>query len=128
MKKEYTKPLVEIEGFVPDEYVAFCGMTEDGTWLVGNGVISEHLAYNRFPAGQEEFSGDDTLEGPFTIYMGSFYRNGELDSPDSTHLGHESMSVYDEVVTCVRYDGPGGDYSKEPWGYHYHFAEVSNHS
>lgn len=126
VKKVYVKPEMEVELFTPNEYVAFCGMTEGGTWLVGNGVIVKHNAYTRFPAGQEGYNGDDRLEGPYTIYEGAFYKNGELDKPDSTHLGHESEEVFDEVVTCVRGDEDGG--SKSPWGYHYHFAQVSNFS
>ena len=53
--------------------------------------------------------------------MGSFYRDKEMQFPDATANGHEEQEDYGPKE-CVR------ENDKSPWGYHYHFTNVSNHS
>lgn len=65
---------------------------------------------------------DDILSDPREIYMGTFYRDKEMQIPDSTHLGHEDEIENWGEMQCVRGD------NHSPWGYHYHFLEVTNRS
>lgn len=124
MKKLYRKPEVEIEGFVPNEYVAACeGRLEDGEWIIFGDNVHKETAYHRTPAGIGDYTQDDILDNPRTIYMGSFYRkDGTEIQPDATGGGHEFIEDFGENP-CVE-----GNKSKSPWGYHYHFIEVANNS
>ena len=53
--------------------------------------------------------------------MGAFYHDKELLHPDSTANGHQEAEDFGEKE-CVR------ETDKSPWGYHYHFTEVTNRS
>lgn len=64
---------------------------------------------------------DDAISNPHKIYMGAFYHDKELLHPDSTANGHEEAEDFGEKE-CVR------ETDKSPWGYHYHFTEVTNRS
>lgn len=131
MKREYQKLELEVERFVPNEYVAVCeGMIEDENgnpiWIVFGSDVRKEIAYDRQP--DEIGDGnvmDDIIDwaNPKKIYLGSFYRqDGTLIIPDATGGGHEFVEDWGPNP-CVR-----GDASKSPWGYHYHFLEVKNNS
>lgn len=120
MKKKWKEPKLTVQHFVPNEYVSACGTLEDGTVLYAENIRIE-TAWERIPAGIENYIQDDGISNPHKIYMGSFYQDKEMLIPDSTANGHEEQEDYGPKK-CVQED------SKSPWGYHYHFKEVSNHS
>ncbi len=122
-KRVWEDPIIMIEPFVANEYVAACGIFEDGTVLYTDGTIEIWDAYTRTPAGRDDWSGDDILsETPVKVYRGSFYKtrlpDGTLADPDSTQYGHEEERTLGPK-TCVY------NVDKEPWAYHYHFKEVT---
>lgn len=124
MKKVYISPVMEIENFVPNEYVAVCmGQIADGEWIIFGDDVHKETAYHREPANIPNYTQDDELSDPQTIYMGSFYRkDGTEIKPDATGGGHEFEDSFGPL-DCVR-----GDAAKSPWGYHYHFMQVANNS
>ena len=120
MKKQWKEPKFVVQHFVSNEYVSVCGTLDGGTILYAANIEVE-TAWERTPAGIENYIEDDILSNPHTIYRGSFYRDKEMQIPDSTANGHEEQEDYGPKE-CVQ----GRD--KSPWGYHYHFTDVSNHS
>lgn len=120
MKKKWREPKFMIQHFVPNEYVSVCGTLDDGTILYAANIEIE-TAWKRTPAGIENYIQDDEISNPHTIYRGSFYRDKEMQVPDSTANGHEEQEDYGPMK-CVQ------EVSKSPWGYHYHFIDVSNRS
>ena len=58
---------------------------------------------------------------PILARVGAFYHDKELLHPDSTANGHEEAEDFGEKE-CVR------EADKSPWGYHYHFTEITNRS
>lgn len=119
-KKKWIKPETKIQRFMPNEYISVCGELEDGTVLYSASIRIE-TAYERTPAGIENYVQDDIISNPHTIYMGSFYRDKELTMPDSTAHGHQEQIDFGPKE-CVQ------EGNKSPWGYHYHFIKVSDHS
>lgn len=120
MKKKWKEPEILVQKFVPNEYVSACGILGDGTVLYSANIRKE-IAYQREPAGLKNYVQDDTIFDPHKIYMGAFYRDKELTQPDSTQNGHQEQEDYG-AKECVR------EIDKSPWGYHYHFIDVTNHS
>ena len=120
MKKQWKEPKLVIQHFVPNEYVSVCGTLDDGTILYAAN-IEIVTAWERIPAGIHNYIQDDILSNPHKIYRGSFYRDKEMKEPDATANGHEEQEDYGPKE-CVR------ENDKSPWGYHYHFTDVSNHS
>lgn len=119
--KKWKAPKETVQRFEPCGYISACGILEDGTILYTNETVKEELAYNRTPAGQAGVIDDDELSNEHKIYMGSFYRDKEMQIPDSTHLGHVEQEDWG-ALECVRGD------NKSPWGYHYHFLKVTGRS
>lgn len=131
MKMKYEKPTMNMEAFMANEYVAFCGMIDDGTWLIGRGVINKEDAFNRmYDPNAEGLVIKDRLYKQHTIYMGSFYRQIDTDGDgvwdteveDATQYGHKEEVDWINAKNCVR------EVDTLPWGYHYHFVKTSNHS
>ena len=120
MKKQWKEPKLVVQHFVPNECVSACGTLDDGTILYAAN-IEIVTAWERTPAGTENYIQDDILSNPHKIYRGSFYRDKEMQFPDATANGHEELEDYGPKE-CVR------ENDKSPWGYHYHFTNVSNHS
>lgn len=120
MKRKWEEPKVIIQKFTPNEYISSCGVLEDGTVLYSANIKIE-TAWNRKPDGIEGYVLDDAISNPHKIYMGAFYHDKELLHPDSTANGHEEAEDFGEKE-CVR------EVDKSPWGYHYHFTEVTNRS
>lgn len=122
-KKQWVTPRCTVQQFEPNEYISVCGTLEDGTVLYGPSVeIAE--AWNRTPAGISNYVDDDELSNPHTIYMGSFYyydKDGQLQ-PDSTAYGHQEEPEDLGPLKCVQ------KMNKMPYGFHYHFTEVTNRS
>ena len=120
MKKHWKEPKLVVQHFVSNEYVSTCGTLDDGTILYAANIAIE-TAWERTPAGIDHYIQDDILSNPHKIYMGSFYRDKEMKEPDATASGHLEWEDYGPKE-CVR------ENDKSPWGYHYHFTNVSNHS
>lgn len=120
MRKKWEQPEMRIQNFVPDEYVSACGVLEDGKVLYGASITID-MAYERIPAGIDNYIQDDIIQNPHLIYRGSFYHDKAMTQPDAMANGHEEFEDYGPKE-CVRGD------NKSPWGYHYHFKEYTNHS
>lgn len=126
-KKKWIQPEIKVQQFMPNEYVSTCGYLSEDTDTViyfENSNITVETAWNRTPAGQEGYVMDDIITSPRPIYMGAFFLDKEMTIPDSTatedyrHIEHEDFGA----KCCVR------ESDKSPWGYHYHFIKVTNHS
>lgn len=118
--KKWKAPKETVQRFEPCEYISACGILEDGTVLYAANV-REETAWERTPAGIPSYVQDDEISNPRTIWMGAFYRDKEMQIPDATQYGHQEQEN-GEALTCVR------ESDKSPWGYHYHFLEVTNRS
>lgn len=122
-KKQWVTPRCTVQQFETNEYISACGVLEDGTVLYAASIRTE-LAYNRIPNVPEDNdikTDEIDLESEHPIYFGSFYWDKELTKPDATANGHEEYPDW-EWKECVQFE------NHSPWGYHYHFKEVTNRS
>lgn len=125
-KKQWVTPRCTVQQFETNEYISACYILPDdgGVLYAERSSIRVETAWRRTPdePGDGDIK-DDILSDPRTIYMGSFYRDKGMNElvPDSTAYGHEYQENWGEIP-CVE------EVSKGPWGYHYHFTEVTNRS
>lgn len=70
-KRAYSKPILESETFVPQNYIAACGDTEYGNYLFECNAGLENTSYNVFFNDGTPYAssnGDDEWYAPFTGY------------------------------------------------------------
>ncbi|MFC0700197.1 hypothetical protein [Anaerostipes butyraticus] len=106
--------MCQMNMYLPAKYL------EDGKVLYGASITID-MAYERIPAGIDNYIQDDIIQNPHLIYMGSFYHDKAMTQPDATANGHLELEDYGPKE-CVK------ENDKSPWGYHYHFKEYTNHS
>lgn len=140
MKKEYRKPIVEIEGFVPNEYVAVCTLVQlpgSDNWVEAIDVNATEM-YINWKSTDETFPRPDTsVEYP--VFAGSFkvkdssepggYKNYDTsvsnhgDPTAPNYAGNEHVTV---DYCCNKGNGILADGTGAWDDFHYHYNGVTN--
>ena len=115
MKREYVKPMMVGEQFVPNEYIAACGETNkvykfkcDAKQVGFAGYVAEET--NNIPGYQSPLDPDNS--NPDTLLTVSYHQCGathEARVTDDFVDGYFRASVFNEIVPVIIWKGKNDD-------------------